>query len=102
MCKQRKNEISQEPLALHIEMKDSVGQACLRDSGVERDGSVVKSLDCSSRGPGCISHHPTRQLTTSCNFSSRESSAPLGTGVCIVNRYIDSQMPIHKIKIIKF
>lgn len=45
MCKQRKkNDISQEPLALHIEMKDSEGQACLRDSGVERDGSVVRAL----------------------------------------------------------
>ena len=39
-----------------------------------RDGSGVKSRDCSSRGLGFNSQYP-QQLTTVCNSSSRESDS---------------------------
>lgn len=59
------------------------------------DGSVVESTFCSCRGPWFCSQHPRGNLTTVCNYSSREFNALRGYQTRMCYMYIHTGQSTH-------
>lgn len=78
-------------LKVSLDNITSLGQPTYREilshkseGDTQKDGSGVKSLYCSYRGPKFSFLHHVQWLTTSCNYSSRGSNSPSGSlRICI-------------------